>query len=207
MNVIAVIGDIVRSRDISMRESFQARLLRTLDRINTKSRPASAYTLSAGDELEAVYRNGDTLIQDWLRITSTIYPERIRFAVAIGALTTDIHPDNPLIMDGPAFRLARKAIQDLRAAAAPICVVAEPPTDVALENDAARLLASHIAQWKKTRWIVYRRLARGATPAAVSKAMRISSAAVYKNIRAGAIDLVSEVARDLGRSITAKVTP
>src|SRR5664279_291854 len=106
MRVIAVIGDIVDSRAISKREVFQSRLIRELARTNATGHPAAHFSLSSGDEVEAVYIGASFLFEDLLEISAATYPHRIRFSIALGRITTAIHRDNPLVMDGPAFHIA-----------------------------------------------------------------------------------------------------
>jgi hypothetical protein len=205
MNVIAIIGDVVSSRLIPSRDRFQRTLMETIADINTSHRPASPFTLSTGDEIEAAYRNADTLFRDLLTLTAAIYPQRIRFAIALGEITTDLNPDNPLVMDGPAFHTARKGIAELRSAKELLRIDTTLPIDIALEDHAARLLSYHVRQWKTTRWALYRLITAGTTPAAARKALGISLTAVYKNIKMGMIDLVQEMADDLGRSLSSKL--
>ena len=205
MWVIAVIGDLVASRAIAGRARFQERLNRILTEINEEGPPASRFTISAGDELEAVYRDGHKLFHDLLAITGAIQPNRIRFAIALGSITTRLNPTNPLMVDGPAFHIARQGMTELKRSKESLAIGAQPPVDVKLENDAARLLAHHIAHWKDSRWDVYRQLARGEPRIAIGHKLNLSNAAVYKNIHDGEIDLVRALADDLGRSLTSKL--
>lgn len=200
-----VIGDTVRSREIADRDAFQARLQGALDEVNEASRPAAAFTISAGDGVEAVYREPRTLFLDLLSIWGAVHPQLIRFAVAVGPISTTLDPRNPLVADGPAFHLARNGIEELKRSRETICVLAEQPGAVALENDSARLLACHVAHWKQTRWRVLREVALGTPRPEIGPALGISTVAAYKSIRSGAVDVVRSLAEDLGRSLAARL--
>ena len=54
---------------------------------------------------------------DWICIINELFfflhPTKIRFGVGVGNITTQIQKMNIQEMDGPAFHLARKAIEQL----------------------------------------------------------------------------------------------
>src|SRR6266498_2562651 len=116
VQVIAVIGDLVASRNIPQRAAFQRKITRVLAKTTEKaSGLASPYTLTLGDEFQAVYRRGDSLIADVMGIMAEIHPVRARFALGVGELTTRINPAQALGMDGPVFHQARAALSNLKA--------------------------------------------------------------------------------------------
>jgi len=194
-----VIGDTVASREIADRDAYQARLTATLDGVNELSRPASAYTISAGDGIEAVYRDPRKLFIDLLSILGAVYPQRIRFAVALGELATALDPHNPLLADGPAFHAARRGMERLKREDEMLRL--EPSDLLFLENDALRLLAHHLRSFKQTRWHVLRELTRGRPKVEIGPVLGISTVAAYKSIRTGALEVVLSLAEDLGRSL------
>src|SRR5438270_9561839 len=101
--ILAVIGDIVLSRAIAQRAEFQKQLRRTLDNINKRSAMASPYTITLGDEFQAVYRDPRGVFVDILTIMERIAPVSARFAIGVGTLRTPINPTQAIGMDGPAF--------------------------------------------------------------------------------------------------------
>lgn len=112
---VATIGDIIDSKNIEYRQEIQTKLLNTLDRINSKYRQliVSNFKITLGDELEGLMSiNGD-----WICIINelyfSMYPTKIRFGVGVGNITTQIQTMNIQEMDGPAFHLVRKAIEQL----------------------------------------------------------------------------------------------
>ena len=62
--MIAVIGDIVKSKSIVNRGEVQEQLKTVLNDINQKfaDHLASKFTLTLGDEFQAVFRTGDHLL-------------------------------------------------------------------------------------------------------------------------------------------------
>jgi hypothetical protein len=113
MRVIAVIGDIVGSRRISERMAFQRRLQKAVADTNilSASHTASPYTITLGDEVQAVYENADGLIHHILYLMSGISPISMRFAIGVGSLSTPINTDMAIGMDGPAFHAARDGLE------------------------------------------------------------------------------------------------
>src|SRR5688500_7792726 len=100
MQVIAVIGDVVASKELAQRSVFQRRLGKALAQTSGAARHlASPYTITLGDEFQAVYRNADLLFADIFGIMAEIHPVRIRLALGVGALTTKINPVQALGMD------------------------------------------------------------------------------------------------------------
>jgi hypothetical protein len=205
VKVIVVIGDIVASSRYDDRAALQERLSEALARVNRASTPASIFTITAGDEVEAVYSRGDTVVRDILSIIGSIHPVRMRFSIAIGSITTKLDPLNPLTADGPAFHEARRVIMELKANKEMLRISSEPGVDVAFENNAARLLALHVADWRPKRWEVYRQLSAGELISDIWREVGISSVAVYKNRRAGAMDLIIDLADDIGKALTRKL--
>ncbi|MBN1984619.1 MAG: hypothetical protein JW795_24045 [Chitinivibrionales bacterium] len=112
---IALIGDIVKSRSIMDRLRFQNGLKEVLKALNDRTRGVdSPYTLTIGDEFQALFNSAHWLLDDILRIVTAIYPIRSRFSFGFGLITTAINPVQALEMDGPAFHHAREGMDDLK---------------------------------------------------------------------------------------------
>ncbi|MEL7654657.1 MAG: SatD family protein [Bacillota bacterium] len=110
---IAMIGDIVQSKELENRKECQDKLMTVLDSINKKYTEsiASKFMITLGDEFQGLLKNG----ADTMRIISDIeikmFPVKIRFGIGIGRITTDINSDIPLGADGPAYYNARKMVE------------------------------------------------------------------------------------------------
>src|SRR5438270_579082 len=116
MQAIAIIGDIVDSKDIARRDAFQRKLAKALTARGKekKSGLVSPYTITLGDEFQAVYRSAHHLWTDIITLLGDIHPVQARFAIGVGELTTRINHRQALGMDGPAFHRARAAITELK---------------------------------------------------------------------------------------------
>jgi hypothetical protein len=115
-NVLCIIGDIVQSRKLQNRETVQKQLNEAFRRLNRKARKRllSPYTITLGDEFQAVYRQADGLFYDLWWIATELPSTKFRFSIATGPLATRINRRSAVGMDGPVFHLARAGIDQLR---------------------------------------------------------------------------------------------
>lgn len=109
---IALIGDIIDSKQIKERESFQESLKETFININKeyKSTIASNFTLTIGDEFQALLKVDGKLMQ----LLDSLYiqiPADFRLGLGYGEITTKIDPSLSIGADGEAFWKARDAIK------------------------------------------------------------------------------------------------
>ncbi len=201
---MALIGDLVASREVPRREAFQRRLARTLARTGRSARGlASPFTLTLGDEFQAVYRGADTVFADLIAILAEIHPVRARFVLGVGKLATRINPRQALGMDGPAFHQARAALMELKPQGGFLRIAGSEPADWVLANHVLDLLSHHVAGWSRNRLLVLAALLRGEPVRAIEAALAISRVAVYKNIRAAALDDIAGICQELTRMLNA----
>ena len=109
---IALIGDLIDSKKIKERESFQESLKETFININKeyKSTIASNFTLTIGDEFQALLKVDGKLMQ----LLDSLYiqiPADFRLGLGYGEITTKIDPSLSIGADGEAFWKARDAIK------------------------------------------------------------------------------------------------
>ena len=117
-SVIVVIGDIVSSRKIMDRVAFDNGLLRTLEELNARNADIlSPYTLTIGDEIQAVFGRADSLFHDAVSILAAIHPEKMRFSWGLGRLTKPITPNGPLGWMARPFTLPATGWSNSRRAA------------------------------------------------------------------------------------------
>ncbi|MFW5843405.1 MAG: SatD family protein [Spirochaetota bacterium] len=105
---MAVIADIVDSRGIPDRPEFQRRLDALLGRMSNRSGKhlLSPFTITLGDNFQAVYGGFEAVLGDAVEIIAAVYPLRLRMALGHGPLSTDLNPTAALGMDGPCFAAA-----------------------------------------------------------------------------------------------------
>jgi len=113
---IAIIGDIVQSKELNNRNECQEKLKTVLNSINKKYTEsiASKFMITLGDEFQGLLKNGVDTMNIISEIEITMYPVQIRFGIGIGRITTDINSDIPLGADGPAYYNARKMVDSIK---------------------------------------------------------------------------------------------
>jgi hypothetical protein len=206
MQVIALIGDIVDSKSIQHRAPFQRRLGQILAaRTKEAAGLASPFTLTLGDEFQAVYRAGRTLCRDILEIMASIHPVRVRFAIGVGPLSTRLNSKQALGMDGPAFHRARAAMLKLKDSGRFVHVNADNEEKWALANHTLALVSHHLESWSQMRLRILVGLLRERSVRELETTLKISKVAIYKNINAAALDEVVAICQELSRAIDAEL--
>lgn len=112
----AVIGDIIRSKEIKKRLAIQNKLEKILHEINLKYSGciASNFAITLGDEFQGLLRDTGNLMNIIEIIKFELFPVKIRFGVGIGQIYTKIDKNFPLGADGPAYHNARKMIEEIK---------------------------------------------------------------------------------------------
>lgn len=203
MQAITVIGDIVHSKEIARREAFQRKLATTLGALGSGkgSGLASRYTITLGDEFQAVYRSAGSLWADLLAVLVAIHPIEVRFGIGVGEITTKLNPRQALGMDGPAFHRARAALTVLKGNEGRFRVVGKRAEDWALANHALAFIAHHLAGWSKNRLEVLAALLAGRSVSEFEGELPISKVAIYKNINAAALADVAAILAEIARAL------
>lgn len=202
MQVIALIGDVVRSRRVSNRRGLQARLSRALGEVSRNNRClASPYTLTLGDEFQAVYRRADRVVADILDLLVSIHPVQARFSLGVGSLSTPINPEQALGMDGPAFHRARAAMEALKREKGLWRIAAEPVETWRPVNHVLAYVGHHAGGWDRNRLRILRQRLDGVPVVQMVEAVGISKVAIHKNIRVAALDDVAAICHDLTQAL------
>lgn len=201
MQVIAVIGDLVDSRSVAQRSAFQRKLAKVLAATRDAPGLASPYTITLGDEFQAVYRTADRLFADVFSILAQIEPVQARFVFGVGELTTRVNPEQALGMDGPVFHQAREALTALKDHGGLLRIAGSDPAPWRLANSALNLISHELEGWTANRLRVLAGLLEERPVREIERGLRISRVAVYKNIRAAALDDVKDVCQELERAL------
>lgn len=210
MTYLVLIGDLVASRQLPGRAQFQRRLRAVLQGLNIRAKRAlvSPYTLTLGDEFQAVYRDATTAFADLMSIQAQIAPVRARFALATGTLATPVNQVQAIGMDGPAFHRARMRLEELKAEARLFGVQTADEPGWTLADGALAVLSGLTEGWQPRRFEVFAGLLAGTTGPALAKKTGITVRAVNKNIRAADLDewmrILDEIARLLNAEIKAR---
>ena len=194
MNFIGIIADIVASRAAADRRQLQKKLINELKDLNSNRSDvlASPYTVTLGDEFQALYHSPSGLFADLWSISAVLHPARVRYSIAMGRLTTPVNSDQALGMDGPVFHIARDGIEQAKKLRIMFRVGGEIP-NLELINDSLALI-SHLARnWSSNRLAIEADLSIGKPVKEISKRVGISESGVYKNINAAALDTITAI--------------
>ncbi len=195
---IALIGDIVSSQKIKNRAEIQKKLKALFKNINAKSGSIeSPYTITLGDEFQAVYKNPESLFKNIWEILLAVYPEKIRFSIGIGELSTPINKKQAIGMDGPAFYSARNGLEEIKQTSYTINISGDKIPNENLLRQSLYLISFLSHGWKKTRLQIIKLMYDGLTVKKIAKKIKISDKAVYKNINAGALNVVINLTNEI----------
>ena len=203
MKRTVLIGDIVSSRQITDRALIQDRLAATLEELNNRQDPdlASPYTITLGDEFQAVFNRADTLFCDAVAILLALHPEQVRFSFGIGAIETPINPNRAIGMDGPAFYNARKGIEELKATPYLFNIAGMDASQATLVKQSLRLISHNLCKWNRNRLQVMAMLCEGLPAKEIGDRVPISNTAVYKTIDAGALQIIIQLFAEVTKLI------
>ena len=109
---LALIADVIDSKMVQERFDLQKQLEKTLQTMNELFGEflASSFTLTLGDEFQALLKVDAPVFQMIDTLRSELTPTQLRFGIGLGEILTDIDPLQSIGADGPAYWNARSAI-------------------------------------------------------------------------------------------------
>ena len=109
---LALIADVIDSKMVQERFDLQKQLEKTLQTMNELFGEflASNFTLTLGDEFQALLKVDAPVFQMIDTLRSELTPTQLRFGIGLGEILTDIDPLQSIGADGPAYWNARAAI-------------------------------------------------------------------------------------------------
>lgn len=112
----AIIGDIVHSRELPNRREVQKQLEKALEDVNKKYKTciSARFMISQGDEFQGLLETSDRIVEILDDLQTAMHPVHIRFGIGMGEVQTDIDEQHSVRVDGPAYYLARDAINAVR---------------------------------------------------------------------------------------------
>lgn len=112
---VAVIGDIIDSKNIKNRLEIQMKLQNILNDINIKysDHIESRFMITLGDEFQGLMNSGENVLDIIEYIQIKMSPIHIRFGIGIGKIETEIN-QIPFGADGPAYHHARNMINKIK---------------------------------------------------------------------------------------------
>jgi hypothetical protein len=197
---LVLIGDIVNSKKIKDRIAFNAKFQQALSALNARNPDIlSPYTITAGDEIQAVFGSAVHVFRDAILILASIYPEKIRFSFGLGPLITPINPNQSIGMDGPAFYTARAGIDRLKKSGDLFHISGEGIPDLPLLQSCLQLLSFQIVDWKPNRLQTLIFLQEAASVKVIAEKLKVSEQAIYKTINAGALEVVIQLFAEISK--------
>lgn len=182
---IVVIGDIRYSKKIQDRQKLQYVIERNLAKIN-KTFPGilSPYTITLGDEFQAVYKEFTSVFIPILMIVNVIFPVECRFSIAMGGISTEINTKQAVGMDGEAFYMAREGIDYLKHEKKYITIMTRTGEYDRLFSSVLDCIFQEIYRYKKSNRAGYIiDVLKGLNTTDIARMHHVSRANVYKNIK------------------------
>jgi hypothetical protein len=194
MAYLVLIGDLIASRHSPDRKGLQNRLKALMKQLNDRTpKPMSPYTLTLGDEFQAVFDKADWVFVDIVQIMEALRPDQVRFSLGLGNITTELNIDQAMGMDGPAFYRAREGINRLKDSGDLLHLDGIPDSWAPLAEGTLRLLSQRIQKWEVNRLAILHGLLVGHSVKAIAENLGVTEQAVYKNIRSGGLEAVIQV--------------
>jgi hypothetical protein len=200
MKKVVLIGDIVSSKEITNRGAAQRKINSALKKINQQNQSGliSPYTITLGDEFQAVYENADYLFYDIFKLIEFVSPIKVRFSLGLGSISTKINREMAIGMDGSAFHYARKGIEELKVSDKYLMNISgELKGRHSLAKNVLFHISTLVNDWNLNRLKILNLLMKEKQTAQIAKKLKISRAAVYKNIEAGDIYLMINILKDI----------
>ena len=109
---LALIADVIDSKMVQERLDLQKQVEKTLQKMNELFGDylASRFTLTLGDEFQALLEVDAPVFQIIDTLRSELSPTQLRFGIGLGEIVTAIDPLQSIGADGPAYWNARAAI-------------------------------------------------------------------------------------------------
>lgn len=206
MKKIVLIGDIVSSRKIAKREEAQKKLQRYFNLLNQRHKTLiSPFTITLGDEFQALYKNSSDIFRDIWEILMVLYPVKVRFSIGIGELSTPVNKKQSIGMDGPAFYNARKGLIELKKTSCLINIITDTNLTDELAKHSLFLISQLAGKWKPTRLKILVMLYEGKSVKEISGKLKISDKAVYKNIDSGSLNLISAITNEIANKLNSLI--
>lgn len=192
---IAIIGDIISSKEIRDRYEAQQKLTIILNQVNKiyANDIAAKFMITLGDEFQGLLDIGKNTINIIQLIERGMNPIRIRFGIGVGDIRTEINPDIPLGADGSAYHNARKMIDEIKKSEKKqmesrydmkICI--DDFSEIAdLMNSIFSLCTALRSKWTSRQTeIIYDRMEHGDNQVDAAKRMGITQSSIQKGLAA-----------------------
>ena len=225
MMYVALIGDIIESKKIQDRAQAQQKLLQLMKELNQQYQKylVSPFTVTAGDEFQALFLPNSDMFQIMDQLSMAFAPYEIRFGIGAGDMITEINKEQSIGSDGPAYWLAREAINyvhDKNDYGINHISVSLADEEVGQTINAILAACSFIqSKWTEVQYDVLKQLlteniydetfshkeiarSLGITPSAFNKRIKASGLKIYlRNKRVAMNQILKEIAKEESRHV------
>ncbi|MBI9050827.1 MAG: hypothetical protein JEZ00_15510 [Anaerolineaceae bacterium] len=203
MKYLVLIADIAASRKIINRRKIQDDLLRILGKLNLNNGSIiSPYTITLGDEFQAVFSSAQFIFHDVFRILSELFPEKVRFSFGIGRISTEIIRESSIGMDGPAFHVARDGIEKLKKTSDRFSINGVTGKNANLINQSLQILSHESNKWKESRLKTFNLYIQEQPVKKICESINLTDKAIYKTINMGMLDIFKEQLLEIEKLIS-----
>ncbi|QDR79933.1 SatD family protein [Sporomusa termitida] len=196
----AIIGDMVRSRQITDRQFVQRQFLAMAAEASRLYAPAieSPFTVTIGDEFQVLLKTIDSAPQIVEHVVQTMKPVELVFGLGIGTIHTDINPRLAIGMDGPAFHLAREALTQAKKKK-PKIVYRSDAAAIDMVNSLNCFIETCEERRTKRQQAVLQYLQQGYTQAAIAGQLGIRQQSVHDIINAAYVPEIKQAKQAIAR--------
>jgi DNA-binding transcriptional ArsR family regulator len=186
---LAIIGDVVRSKELLERGAVQRQLRIGIDKVNELFAPQidSKFVLTIGDEFQGLLQDAEIVVHLLAILRTSIHPVEQRIGIGIGTLDTPLE-GVALGMDGPCFHRARNAIERAKESVTPIEV--DTGKRDALFRIYSLLYAGLRRGWTSRQREVLDLTLTGNSGKEIARLLGISPSAVSQHLKAAEADVM-----------------
>lgn len=204
----AIKGDLIASRMLADRQLVQKNLLAAVEEANEKLARlvVAKFVVTHGDEFQGLLdiAGAAQFITVYELFADRLRPARLRLALGVGGVATALQP-LAIAMDGPAWHLAKSALDEATAKELPLCVALPSPFLTKQTNLLLRAIGEIANTWRPSHHKAMALIGEGRSQEQAAKELQITQGAVsqrlkharwrtYQELRAGVEELLTEAA-------------
>lgn len=197
-----VLGDVVRSREITDRDAFRARLQRACSRCSERDDVLAPFSVLKGiDEIGGVLSSAEGLYRIAVSFSDALRPHVIRLTAVGGPVDVGLDTGDVAAMDGPAFHEADDRLESMGRSGLRVTFTAdEERLDAALTGEMNLLLTHRDGLTDRQREVI-RASREHETQGAAAESLGITQQAVSKALRRAAWPMVSTIEERLDETL------
>jgi len=197
----AVIGDLVRSRQLGNRAEVQDRFQDAIEGVNGKALPRLAVPLklTSGDEVQGLSLEPEVLMDVIFELSDAVFPAEVSWGLGKGPVATSLKQDVSAI-DGPCFHRAREAVERAKATSTWFQARGLPKQDEMVLAGLMNLIGAIRAGWTRRQAEVVRKARSKRNQAELAEDLGVNKSTVSRTLSSAHYEHVvdgEEVARIL----------